>query len=56
MERKVKLALLIFSGIVFIGGAAIVIIFSSWKLFGGIFLLMWADNISRNSVNNKLIK
>jgi hypothetical protein len=47
MNNKVKNALYVFSGLLFVAGGAVVILIS-WKLFLGIILIMWADNIVRD--------
>lgn len=44
-----KKALLIFSGIIFVIGT-ILLCYVDWKIYLGVMLLMWANNIT---INNK---
>jgi len=50
MDRAVKVSLfkLTLSLAVFVAAATLLVIYGGWGVFGGVYLLMLADNIARS--------
>jgi hypothetical protein len=50
MNKKILLQLI--SGILFLVGSVLIIYNSGWILYGGIFILLWGNNLSKLSKGN----